>query len=52
MNERDVTEGDWKVINPANGSVVETIQLAGVEQVNQAVAAARQAFALWFRWSD
>ncbi len=49
MNERDVTEGDWKVINPANGSVVETIQLAGVEQVHQAVAAARQAFALWSR---
>lgn len=44
------TSGEWgEVVNPANGSVVASMQWAGSADVNAAVTAAKQAFATWSR---
>lgn len=45
---RDGATGEkLDVINPANGEVIDTVVLAGVPDVDDAVAAAKRAFAEW-----
>jgi betaine-aldehyde dehydrogenase len=43
------SDGEFRVINPADGSVVSTYRLATESDVDAAVAAARQAFPQWSR---
>ena len=41
----------YDVINPANSEIVTSIPQSSVEQVNEAVSAARKAFSKWSRTS-
>ena len=54
LGDRRVTESRGGVldhINPATGKVSKTFPIASVEEVDEAVAAARRAFEEWRRWS-
>jgi len=45
------TGGEGTHVNPATGRVQQTFPLAGPDQVDAAVAAARAAFAGWRTWA-
>jgi aldehyde dehydrogenase (NAD+) len=54
LGDRRVTEshgGTLDHINPATGKVNKVFPIASVEEVDEAVAAARAAFEGWRRWS-
>jgi aldehyde dehydrogenase (NAD+) len=48
---RSGTAGEQPHVNPATGRVQQTFPLAGTDQVDAAVAAARAAFAGWRAWA-
>jgi aldehyde dehydrogenase (NAD+) len=43
--------GTYQHVNPSTGRVQATIPMAGVDEVDQAVAAAREALTEWRRWN-